>query len=83
MWRSLVARTLGVGEAPSSNLGIPISKGSRLLQESRAFSLLPVSRVNAPVSRAQSFACESPSHHLLSHQTSAAPRVNGKTVKNM
>jgi hypothetical protein len=24
MWRSLVARTLGVGEAPSSNLGIPI-----------------------------------------------------------
>ena len=26
MWRSLVARTLGVGEAPSSNLGIPIRK---------------------------------------------------------
>ena len=24
-WRSLVARTLGVGEAPSSNLGVPTS----------------------------------------------------------
>ena len=30
MWRSLVARTLGVGEAPSSNLGIPIMKDFRL-----------------------------------------------------
>jgi hypothetical protein len=26
-WRSLVARTLGVGEAPSSNLGVPTSLG--------------------------------------------------------
>ena len=26
MWRSLVARTLGVGEVPSSNLGIPIAE---------------------------------------------------------
>lgn len=26
MWRSLVARTLGVGEVPSSNLGIPIQE---------------------------------------------------------
>lgn len=34
MWRSLVARTLGVGEAPSSNLGIPIRK--------EAFNCLPV-----------------------------------------
>src|SRR5258707_883676 len=26
-WRSLVARTLGVGEAPSSNLGVPTKLG--------------------------------------------------------
>src|SRR5688572_33405880 len=25
-WRSLVARTLGVGEVPSSNLGVPTKK---------------------------------------------------------
>ena len=30
MWRSLVARTLGVGEAPSSNLGIPITEACYL-----------------------------------------------------
>jgi hypothetical protein len=45
MWRSLVARTLGVGEAAGSNPVIPISKGSRLLQESRAFVLCPFASV--------------------------------------
>ena len=37
MWRSLVARTLGVGEAPSSNLGIPMQKKASDPDGSEAF----------------------------------------------
>ena len=31
-WRSLVARTLGVGEAPSSNLGVPTKILGRIIK---------------------------------------------------
>ena len=40
MWRSLVARTLGVGEAPSSNLGIPIPKSALNFAKLRALLFL-------------------------------------------
>ena len=53
MWRSLVARTLGVGEAAGSNPVIPIRKGSRLLQESRAFVLYTPAFVTISGARAQ------------------------------
>ncbi|MDT7603671.1 MAG: hypothetical protein QOF61_1668 [Acidobacteriota bacterium] len=46
MWRSLVARTLGVGEAPSSNLGIPITKKASDLLKSEAFLFVLTSIAN-------------------------------------
>ena len=39
MWRSLVARTLGVGEVPSSNLGIPMNKACCLKWQAFRFGL--------------------------------------------
>jgi hypothetical protein len=38
-WRSLVARTLGVGEVPSSNLGVP-TKSNRAFNDQKLKALL-------------------------------------------